>query len=487
MVDAPIQRPALRTDDHRRSRHASALCLLLCWLALPVPGSSQPLSLPALPSPLTLELALRYADEHYPSLREAVEEVAVASAGVTVARTAYLPRVEVLWQSNRGTVNNITGALLPQAIVPPISGPPLPVTSASSTWASAAGMLVSWEPVDFGQRSASVREAEAAVARAQADQALTRLQVQHTVGLAYLDVLAAREAVRAAAADAERRQTVMRTARAMAEAQLRAGAEVARATAEHAAAVTRRIQARQVLRVAEIMLGRALGTEALPELAEGGTLLQRLPPSGGGVEANTAHPLLQWQQASIDLAQARDSVLASSFRPRILLQGSTAARGSGARFDGRLEGGASGLWPDRVNWTAGLQVVFPNLFEVVGIGARRQAAAAEVRAARARLDEQRLRLTAEQRTAEASAEAAHEWLQQMPVQLEAARTSEVQARARFEAGLAGMVEVADSQALLALTESQDAAARITVWRALLARAVAFDAMDTFLALVRDRK
>jgi outer membrane protein TolC len=487
MDDALLHRRVAAVAASPSPGLARLAAALLALLTLAVPGASQPLPEASLPSPLTLDAALQYADEHYPTLRAAVEEVAAASAGIAVARTAYLPRVEALWQSNRGTVNNITGPLLPQSVLPPISGPPLAATSAGTAWGSATGVLMSWEPVDFGQRSASVREAEATVIRAQAGQALTRLQVQHAVGLAYLDVLAAREAVRAADADAARRQTVLRSARALADAQLRAGAEAARATAEHAAAVTRVIQARQALRLAEIMLSRALGTETLPDIADGGALLQRIPASGGVAPDDATHPLLQWQQASIDLAQARDSVLASSFRPRILLQGSTAARGSGAQFDGRLEGGASGLWPDRVNWTAGLQVVLPNLFDVVGIGARRQAAAAEVRAARARFDEQRLRLTADQRAAEVSAEAAREWVQQMPVQLEAARTSEVQARARYEAGLAGIVDVADSQALLALTETQDAAARVTVWRALLARAVAFDAMDTFLALVRDRK
>lgn len=485
MNDALCVRRAVVIAARPMPRPVRIAAALLVLLAVAVPGASQPTSDSTLPSPLTLDAALRYAGDHYPTLREAMEEVAVASAGVLVARTTYLPRIDALWQSNRGTVNNITGPLLPQSVLPPISGPPLATMSASSTWGSAAGVLMSWEPVDFGQRSASVREAEVAVTRARAGQALTRLQVQHTVGVAYLDVLAAREAVRAADADAARRQTVMRSACALAEAELRAGAEAARATAEHAAAVTRLIQARQALRIAEIMLGRALGTETLPDIADGGALLQHVPLLEGGVSSEARHPLLQWQQASIDLAQARDSVLASSFRPRMLLQGSTAARGSGARFDGRLEGGASGLWPDRVNWTAGLQVIVPNLFDVVGIGARRQAAAAEVRAARARLDEQRLRLTADQRAAEASAAAAREWVQQMPVQLEAARASELQARARYDAGLAGMVDVADSQALLALTETQDAAARVAVWRALLAQAVAFDAMDTFLARVRD--
>ena len=64
-----------------------------------------------------------------------------------------------------------------------------------------------------------------------------------------------------------------------------------------------------------------------------------------------------------------------------------------------------------------------------------------------------------------------------PVQLAAAQQSETQARARYQAGLASIVEVADAQNLLAQAEYQDQLARVDVWRALLAEAVARGDLD----------
>ena len=64
-----------------------------------------------------------------------------------------------------------------------------------------------------------------------------------------------------------------------------------------------------------------------------------------------------------------------------------------------------------------------------------------------------------------------------PVQLAAAQQSEAQARARYQAGLASIVEVADAQSLLAQAEVQDQLARIDVWRALLAQAAAQGTLD----------
>src|SRR5579871_3215799 len=140
---------------------------------------------------LTLDQAIQYAADHYPSVRAAIEQVNASTAGVDVARAAYLPRLDSLWQSNRATANNIFGQLLPQSVIPALTGPVLPSASGQSVWGSAVGALVSWEPADFGLRHAGVAAAEAGVARARASQALTQLDVQSAVAAAFLNLVAA--------------------------------------------------------------------------------------------------------------------------------------------------------------------------------------------------------------------------------------------------------------------------------------------------------
>ena len=68
-----------------------------------------------------------------------------------------------------------------------------------------------------------------------------------------------------------------------------------------------------------------------------------------------------------------------------------------------------------------------------------------------------------------------------PVQLAAAQQSEAQASARYQAGLASIVEVADAQSPLAQAEVQDQLARIDVWRALLAQSAAQGTLSSFLS------
>ncbi len=115
-----------------------------------------------------MQLALK----NYPALRESRARAQAAEEGVGVARAAYLPRLDLVWQENRATHNNVFGLLLPQAVIPGISGPVLGTRSFESVWGSAAGALLSWDAIDFGQPKAAVD-----AARAQSAQARARIEL----------------------------------------------------------------------------------------------------------------------------------------------------------------------------------------------------------------------------------------------------------------------------------------------------------------------
>jgi outer membrane protein TolC len=464
-----------------RRRLATILSGVVMWsAALGAQGSPTQ----GAPATLTLEQALQYALDRYPAVRAAMEQVSASTANVSVARAAYLPRFDAVWQANRATANNVFGQLLPQSATPPISGPVLPSASHESVWGSAAAGLFSWELVDFGLRSAAVREAEADVVRARAEEGVTRLTVQNAVGVAFLAVVSAQQAAAAADADVQRRQVLARAAHTLADNQLRPGAEASRADAELAAARTRAIQARAAVTLAQTTLTRLLG---VPD----GVVSVNAVPLTDVVAAPTPpavpvprHPLVESERAAVDLARARETVLTKTDRPRLYLQSSLSARGSGANPDGVFDGGADGLGPERANWAAGVQVVFPNLFDFSSLRARRAAASALTRVESARYEEAVLTVTSQQRAADAMVDAARAIAQNTPVQLTAAQQSETQARARYDAGLSSITEVAEAQNLLAGAEYQDAAAKIDVWRALLARAVAQGSLSSFLDLLR---
>src|SRR4051812_14353209 len=116
---------------------------LLPLLLLSFPGAAL--------SQMTLDQVVQDASTKYPNVRVSEEQVAAAAAAVNLARTAYLPRADAGAQLNRATHNNIFGLTLPQAgLFPSISGPVLRTNSLESVWGTAVGVLVQWEPFDFG-------------------------------------------------------------------------------------------------------------------------------------------------------------------------------------------------------------------------------------------------------------------------------------------------------------------------------------------------
>ncbi|MBZ5566092.1 MAG: TolC family protein, partial [Acidobacteriia bacterium] len=176
------------------------LALEIGWLAPRLAGQAAN----APPRKFTLEQAVNYALQNYPAVRAAMERIQAAQGRTDLARTNYLPSSNLLWQSNRATANNIFGLLLPQGVVPSISGPVLPAASNRSVWGSAAGVLLSWEPFDFGYRRATVDAAHRGenITRSQAD--LTRLDVAATAARAFFSLLAAEQVAQAAQSNVKR-------------------------------------------------------------------------------------------------------------------------------------------------------------------------------------------------------------------------------------------------------------------------------------------
>src|SRR5579863_4879673 len=151
----------------------------------PIPMLVLACALHAQQTPLTPAQAINLALKNYPAIKVSKEQSEAAAAGIRLARTAYLPRIDLLAQVDRATRNNIFGLLLPQNVIPSVTGPVLnPV--AGSAWNSALGTLVSWEPFDFGLRRANVEAAEAARAQSQAAVRRTQLDVMVAVADACL-------------------------------------------------------------------------------------------------------------------------------------------------------------------------------------------------------------------------------------------------------------------------------------------------------------
>jgi len=444
-----------------------------------------PITVAQSPKVLTLEEAVDFALKHYPAVRASLERASAARAGVGLARTSYLPRADMLWQTNRATDNNITGLLLPQSVIAPITGAVTLSPSNQSAWGSAAGFLFSWEPFDFGYRGAKVDAARAIRNRADAESSLTRLDVAVATVNAYLTVLATEQTVHAAQADIDRRETFHKAVKVLVDNQLRAGADASRADAELARAKVNLARAQQQEQISKAALADILGIADTSVEVSAGSVLGAPPAESLQSTALTTHPAAQVERARIGEANAQIHALDRAYYPKFYFQSAVFGRGSGFAPAGNFLGGTNGLGPDRSNWAVGVTVTFP-LLDVFSIRSRKGIEEANQRAEAARYDQTLQDLTGQLRKAQASLEGARHVAENTPVELQAARITEEQERSRYQAGLATLVDVADAQSLLVQAETDDALARLAIWQNLASVAASQGDLQPFLQFLHDK-
>jgi outer membrane protein len=449
-----------------------ALVIALVYTAAPSQASAQEST-----RAVTLNDAVQLALTNYPAIKERRARAQAANEGIALARTTYLPRVDATWQENRATTNNVFGLLFPQAIVPPISGPVLGTRSYETVWGSAAGVLLTWDAVDFGQRKAAVDTARAQSSLATAQASLTTLDVASAAADAFLTVLAADEAVRAARANVARLRVFGDSVRTLVQNQLRPGADQSRAEAELALAQNQLTQAEFAAELARASLAETVGAAgAAIEPSNAALGLPRDVDIDPFVAQ--AHPAAQIAEASVNVVRARERALARAYYPRLSFQSAFAGRGTGAELPGQASLG-SGAWLQVPNWAVGASLTF-SAFEIFPINAKKRVELQQEIAETARQAQTLQTLTTQDMRARALLKAARAIAGNMPVARQAAVEAESRARVRYQNGLANITEVAESQRLLAQAEADDGLARLGVWRALLAVAQARGDLKPFL-------
>lgn len=430
-------------------------------------------------SPLTLVQAIQFGLEHYPSIRMSLARTAAAQSGIDLTRTAYLPRMDLGYQGSNATFNNVSGIFFPNNFTLPISGADLQRKSYSGTWGSATGVAIGWEPFDFGLRAAHMETARAEERQSTAGVTLTKLDVGVAVAEAFFAVIVTDQAVAALQADVERRRVFAETVAVLVKSKLRPGVDSSRATAEAAAARTQLIQAELSHKMARAALAEVLGVAGQRIDVKSDPLLQRPRLQSLPTPAPWDHPLAVTQSATAEVFRKRKEAYDYVWVPRVELQGAFFSRGSGWDSQGHLGNGINGLVPDVPNWAGGLTVTF-SLFDIAAIRAKRSIEQHHEQAEQASYDQALQSLTGKHVKAIELVKASQRVADNTPIQLSASRDAEMQTRARYQAGLATVVEVADAQHLLVQASIDDLLARFGIWRALLGLAAARGTLSPFL-------
>jgi outer membrane protein TolC len=409
------------------------------------------------PVALTLDEALRFAERHHPRILAAAEEVHAREADARVPGKRWMPKLGVTAQAVVGTPNNTTAIWLSSrgaVELPRIANSAYLKGPSQINWSpylsTVVGAGFEQEIFDFGRIAAERAVADARALASRSDAAADRLDVALAVREAFYAVEAGHGVLAAAMQVVERAKVHEQAICALAREGLRADADCQRSRADLARYQAAQTRAEGALSAARTTLAAAIGSEALEVEVEGTPAIDaELPPLTSTVaEAVAREPRLQAVEDQAKAQGARVRASKAELRPQVYAIGSVLGAGGGApngRGAGQFTAYGKGGIPWTPNYYAGLVMAW-NMLDGPAL-AQRDAAEAEAKAARKRVDDARHQARSEAAQAWAQTQAALKALPEYEQALHAAEISYQQMDGRYSEGLATIVELTDAEAL----------------------------------------
>lgn len=418
---------------------------------------------------MSLREAIAYARDHQPSLQAALARVAVAQEQAQLPRAEWSPKVLAGAELLVGTNNNTTASYGSIGwLVPRIGGTP---ANASAKWtpepSTLAGVGVAQEIYDFGRLTAQASALDLFARAASEDAQLANLDLTLLVEESFYAVSGSHAVLEAADAAVTRATAHRDLAKAGVDAKLRPPIELTRAEADLAKFEVDRARAQGAVTAAQAVLGAAIGAPGAVDA--GADDISYAPDVKLDVERDPAV-----RAANDALAGQRELTHAidAERRPDLSLFAGITGRAGGSEVTTNPTPAGGGWLPDVPNYNALVMLTWPLFDRTVDVRAETSRRLERVRAAE--LAATREQLTGRAAQANVDLQVAQTTLPALQRALDAARANQDQADARFKAGFATAIELADAEALLTDAQIQLAIGQFQLARARarFARAVA---------------
>ncbi len=480
--------PRVRRKFKLRKLFTFLSIVMVHFISFAASAQEKPIELrPLVPfkrAPITLVGAVALAERNYPRLLQAQAEVRAAQRQVTVQKIKeYNPDSMLSYQDVAGSHNRLTQTLFSSPVMPATPGPGPEQVEMRGRAYSGAGFIVDWAPLDFGLHKARINLARAEYGLTKARYDSTLLDVSVEAATRYLDALVMQEQVKVAQANVDRFADFSKVVHAQVDAGLKAGADASLADSQLANAQNDLIRAElnDELSKAALAYIVGLGGEFL-EIDSTGIVLvtepadtQKTPP------VFQHHPLALEGRAAIYTHLASKRILDKEYYPVFRWLGGINLRGTtfGNNRGDVPSPAVSGIFPVVPNWNVGLMIDLP-FFDIIRIRAEKKVVDERILAAEHAYDLIIQGLKTEDAQAVARLRASIKLAANMPVQVKAAQMAAQQAQARYEAGLATVAQVAESNQILADSRVKLAVSNVGVWKALLAVASVHGNLRNFL-------
>jgi outer membrane protein TolC len=433
----------------------------------------------------SLQDLIRKSTDYLPFLKQKQAQVQAANAAVTDVRHSFIPNVRFGEQLNIGSDNSLAGTYFTFGITPSTSSG----VRSSNVMDAATGNLAvvygEYELYNFGLNQAKLGLANSLVGLSEADRQKELYYIQQQVARLYFTILKNQYRLQADAENIQRYEQIFSVIHALTVSGLKAGADSSQALAELSRT---RISYNQTKgNIANLKTQLAFFTGLTPDQLVIDTLASgsiHQPPVLQDFTMDTLnHPLLKYYEEQRSFLQNNDLLIRKSYLPKIMLAGATWARGSSIQYNDQYKSLATGLGYQRFNYGLGVAFTY-NLFNGLYKKDKLAINRFQIEASEDALQQQRVGLMTAETQADNALQTTEANLQEIPIQLQAAKDTYAQKLAQYRAGIISLIDLTNASFVLYRSQTDFIETLNDWYLAQLDKAAATGNLLTFIQTVK---
>ncbi|HEY2720468.1 MAG TPA: TolC family protein [Chitinophagaceae bacterium] len=444
-----------------------------------------PFLVPAQSSLYSLKELIDSGSHYLPLLMEKSATVNSYKAIVTDTRHSFLPQLKLNEQINAGTDNSLAGAYLPIGANPSVSAGVRGVNNYQAVSGNIAVLYTEYDLEDFGLKTAKIKNAVARADEEEADLQRILYQLKIEISRLYFNLLKDEYRLSADNENIKRYENIYSVINALARSGIRPGSDTSLSKAELSEAKINYNQTLGDLNALKQQLAYWCGISANQIRVDTAALhsftnyssLENIPVD------TLHHPFIDFYNKQKQVFISNEKLINKTYLPKILLAGSSWARGSGIQYNDKYGSFSDGLGFQRYNYMAGLAVTY-DLFN--GIHRRDKLAIGrfQTQASDYALRQEKLDLNNASLQADNALRTAENNLQELPVQLQSATEVYGQKIAQYKAGIINLIDLTNASFVLYRSQTDYIETLGNWYLARLDKASATGNLDQFIQSIK---
>lgn len=389
------------------------------------------------------------AQNYLPVLMQKRALIEAGKANITDTKHSFLPQLKFGEQLNIGSANSMAGSFFTFGMTPSTSGSIRAENNLEAASGNVAVLYSEYELANFGLNQAKLNTAKAYLNLQQTDLQKEQYLLDLNIARLYFNILRNQYRLGADKQNIDRYQNIFTVIQALTLSGIKAGSDSSLAKAELSKTKISYNQTLGSIGQLKEQLAYLTGIPAkaltLDSLAI--DAINKRPVEADFVMDTTNNPLVDYYTKKRDIVVATQNLIRKSYLPKILLAGSSWARGSSIQYSDQYKSLANGLGYQRFNYALGIAFTY-NLFNGIYKKDKLAINRYELQASDYELQQQKLALSSSVNQANNALQTTMANLTELPVQLQSAEDTYQQKLAQYKAGLISLIDLTNASFVL---------------------------------------